>query len=219
MPPVTGRSRQADGARRIRRAHTETRGTSVPSHRRGDVDPGHYYAGHHKAHGVIVTVTRSGRTERLDPCSDLRNNSPSGFAWGYNGSGPAQLALAILTDYFGARPGGRALAEALYEPFKFTVIAVLPDRWEMNFEEVGIALCRTLTEEPDRLKRVLSGLESAVLDEFVGRQERNEPLNPADLSESIAGAIAGMLREAFSMSRAYAASLVERHYTGLHAPA
>ena len=88
----------------------------------------------------------------------------------------------------------------------------------MNFEEVGIALCRTLTEEPDRLNRVLSGLESAVLDEFVGRQERNEPLNPADLSESIVAAIAGMLREAFSMSRAYAACLVERHYTGLHAP-
>jgi hypothetical protein len=129
------------------------------------------------------------------------------------------LALAILTDYFGAKPGGWALAEALYEPFKFTVIAALPDRWEMNFEEVDIALCRTLTEEPDRLNRVLSGLESAVLDEFVGRQVGDEPLNPTDLSESIVAAISGMLREAFSMSRAYAASLVERHYAGLHAPA
>ena len=124
-----------------------------------------------------------------------------------------------MTDYFRAKPGGRTLAEALYEPFKFTVIAVLPDCWEMDFEEVGIALCRTLTEEPDRLNRVLSGLESVVLDEFVGRQVGNEPLNPADLSESIAAAIAGMLCEAFSMSRAYATSLVERHYTGLHAPA
>jgi len=26
----------------------------------------------------------------------FRNNSPTGFAWGYNGSGPTQLALAIL---------------------------------------------------------------------------------------------------------------------------
>lgn len=26
----------------------------------------------------------------------LRNHSPDGFAWGYAGSGPAQLALAIL---------------------------------------------------------------------------------------------------------------------------
>ena len=89
----------------------------------------------------------------------------------------------------------------------------------MNFEEVGIALCRTLTEEPDRLNRVLSGLENAVLDEFVGRQERNEPLNPADLSDFIVAAIAEMLREAFSMSRAFAASLIEPYYTGLRAPA
>ena len=41
----------------------------------------------------------------------------------------------------------------------------------------------------------------------------------ADLSESIVAAIAEMLREAFSMSRAFAASLVEQHYTGLHVPA
>ena len=27
---------------------------------------------------------------------DLRNHSPTGFEWGYEGSGPAQLALAIL---------------------------------------------------------------------------------------------------------------------------
>ena len=214
MTPITARSRKA-----FRRAHAETPRTHLHSHRTDVVKTGNYYAGHHIAQGTLVTVTRSGRSRPLDTSYDLGNNSSTDFSWGYNGSGPAQLALAILTDYFGAKPGGRALAEALYEPFKFTVIAVLPDCWEIDFEEVGIALCRTLTEEPDRLNRVLSGLESAVLDEFVGRQVGNEPLNPADLSESIAAAIAGMLCEAFSMSRAYAASLVERHYTGLHAPA
>jgi hypothetical protein len=191
----------------------------VHSHRTHVVKAGNYYAGHNTAQGTLVTVTRSGQTKPLDTGYDLWSNSLTDFSWGYNGNGPAQLALAILTDYFGAKPGGSALAEALHEPFKFTVIALLPDRWEMNFEEVGIALCRTLTEEPDRLDRVLSHLENAVLDEVVGRQERNEPLNPAALSESIVAAIAEMLREAFSMSRAFAAFLVERHYTGLHAPA
>jgi hypothetical protein len=29
---------------------------------------------------------------------ELRNHSPTGFAWGYGGSGPAQLALALLVD-------------------------------------------------------------------------------------------------------------------------
>jgi hypothetical protein len=92
------------------------------------------------------------------------------FAWGYNGNGPAQLALAMLTDYFGANPGGKGLAEALYQLFKCSVIVALPECWKMNFEEVGIALCRTLAEEPDLLDRVISSLESAVLDEIVRHQ-------------------------------------------------
>jgi hypothetical protein len=31
-------------------------------------------------------------------------HSPTGFAWGYGGSGPADLALSILTHYFRERP-------------------------------------------------------------------------------------------------------------------
>jgi uncharacterized protein DUF6166 len=136
MPPITGPSRQA-GVLDAFAAHMQkTRKQRAHLHRTGVVKASNYYAGHHKAQGVRVTVTRSGRTKPLDPRYDLRNNSPTGFAWGYNGSGPAQLALAILTDYFGAKPGGKALAEALYEPFKFTLIAALPECWE----EVGIAL-------------------------------------------------------------------------------
>lgn len=30
---------------------------------------------------------------------DIENKSPSGFAWGYGGSGPHQLALALLADF------------------------------------------------------------------------------------------------------------------------
>ena len=29
------------------------------------------------------------------------------------------------------------LAEALYQPFKFTVTVALPECWKMNFEEVA----------------------------------------------------------------------------------
>lgn len=32
---------------------------------------------------------------------DIVNHSPSGFAWGYQGSGPAQLALAIMCTEYG----------------------------------------------------------------------------------------------------------------------
>lgn len=56
----------------------------------------------------------------LDPRFDLRNHSPDGFAWGYGGSGPAQLALAILADAVDA-----TAAEKYYQEFKADVIAPL----------------------------------------------------------------------------------------------
>lgn len=52
---------------------------------------------------------------------DLRNHSPTGFNWGYGGSGPAQLALAILADSV-----GDALALEHYQDFKWEVIAKWP---------------------------------------------------------------------------------------------
>ena len=60
-------------------------------------------------------------TRKLDPRFDLANHSPTGFAWGYGGSGPAQLALAILCDCLG--DDGRA--RRLYQDFKFMKIARL----------------------------------------------------------------------------------------------
>lgn len=53
---------------------------------------------------------------------DLANHSPDGFEWGYGGSGPAQLALAILADHLGDDP----LALELHQPFKWRCIARVP---------------------------------------------------------------------------------------------
>jgi uncharacterized protein DUF6166 len=50
------------------------------------------------------------------------NHSPDGFAWGYAGSGPAQLALALLL-----RAGIKAeRAVRLHQQFKADVIQRLP---------------------------------------------------------------------------------------------
>jgi len=62
----------------------------------------------------------------------LWNHSPTGFAWGYAGSGPAQTALALLLDY----TGNRDLALAHYQDFKFAVIAGLPEEWEMTGDQI-----------------------------------------------------------------------------------
>jgi len=58
----------------------------------------------------------------------LINHSPDGFNWGYAGSGPAQLALAILLKV----SGDKKIALSNYQPFKQIVIARLPCR---DFEE------------------------------------------------------------------------------------
>ena len=64
--------------------------------------------------GVVALV--DGRP--LPPRTDLYNHSPTGFEFGYAGSGPAQLALAILADCI-----GEPLALEFYQEFKWAVIA------------------------------------------------------------------------------------------------
>lgn len=68
--------------------------------------------------------------QRLDPepSKKVRNHSPDGFNWGYGGSGPAQLALAIMLKVTGKSVG--------YQDFKFKVIAAIPQGkdFEITFE-------------------------------------------------------------------------------------
>lgn len=56
----------------------------------------------------------------LQPSLAIRNHSPDGFEWGYRGSGPAQLALAILLD----RTGDTGTALRLYQRFKDSFVAL-----------------------------------------------------------------------------------------------
>ena len=64
---------------------------------------------------------------------DLVNHSPTGFEWGYGGSGPAQLALAMLAHHLG--DDRRALEH--YFDFKFRVIAGLShDEWILTSDEI-----------------------------------------------------------------------------------
>ena len=53
--------------------------------------------------GVIVTVTSKKGPYFLTPKHSqlLKNHSPDGFEYGYTGSGPSQLALALLADCCG----------------------------------------------------------------------------------------------------------------------
>ena len=77
-------------------------------------------AGEHRLQGFADTrsVILDGRP--LSPADSQKyyNHSPDGFNWGYCGSGPAQLALAIMLHLTGNAGN--------YQSFKQSVIATLP---------------------------------------------------------------------------------------------
>ena len=86
----------------------------------------------------IVTVN----DKLLDPQNRLRNHSPDGFQWGYGGSGPAQLALAICVNAIGEEIG-----QQVYQDFKWKIIAKLPQGkdWLLTENEVLEAI-KSMTE-------------------------------------------------------------------------
>lgn len=84
----------------------------------------------HHASGVTVIKVENGQSLPLADCVDVRKHS-SEFNWGYGGSGPAQLALAICTDALGS---GAALG--CYQAFKRKHVAGWDDEWEITKDEV-----------------------------------------------------------------------------------
>lgn len=85
--------------------------------------------------GRVYVVVDEGLPQPLHPRNDVRNHSPTGFAWGYSGSGPAQLALAIMCDLL---PTEREKAQMAYQAFKRDVVAGLSQErdWELSDLEV-----------------------------------------------------------------------------------
>ena len=98
----------------------------------------HAYRGCRKSNGdaFVRRVWNIHRTREasLPPRLDLDNHSPTGFEWGYGGSGPAQLALAILADAL----DDDERAARLHQEFKWRVIAPLPrdSEWQITRDEV-----------------------------------------------------------------------------------
>jgi hypothetical protein len=60
----------------------------------------------------------------------VHDHSPDGFCWGYGGSGPAQLALALLMH--AGLP--RTLVLHRYQDFKREIVAGLPDDFDITVE-------------------------------------------------------------------------------------
>ena len=102
------------------------------------------YVGYRRRGDAIVEKRPD--QERLTPerSLELVNHSPSGFEWGYGGSGPAQLALALLLDY----TGDEAFALDHYQELKTEVVSQLAcagseGRWRLTASEIDAVLHET----------------------------------------------------------------------------
>lgn len=101
------------------------------------------YVGQRTEYGVHVSVVQLRFPPKrtimnvldIHPSLEIVKHSPTGFEWGYAGSGPSQLALAILLDCVGIDHATR-----LYLPFKFDFIVRLPRNEEWAISETTIKL-------------------------------------------------------------------------------
>lgn len=127
--------------------------------------------------GDLMVLVRSSEEDArpLSPRSDLVNHSPSGFNWGYGGSGPAQLALAILADHLEHHPDdcvrfldldddtgdprqipwADRLAVRLHQDIKWAIVARFApyEDWELSAEQIS----KTLATLAARERRESSG--------------------------------------------------------------
>ena len=100
----------------------------------------------------VQRIEEDGRRSPLPLRLDLDNHSPDVFAWGYGGSGPAQLALALLADVL----DDDAEALRLHMRFKWRVTArlAIDEGWTMTrdqvLEHVGAIRAEALAQEDGR---------------------------------------------------------------------
>ncbi len=111
-----------------------------------------------------LTVFRPNGTP-LPTRLDLQNHSPTGFSCGFGGSGPAQLALALLADVF-----DDDIALEHYQDFKWSIIAKLPrDKpWSLTVEQIREAVSH------DPLVAVASYFDYAAQHRKVGALSNDE---------------------------------------------
>ena len=111
------------------------------------------YRGRRTASGTEVTAG----DKLLDPRTDLRDLSRTGFEWGYGGAGPMQLALAILADHYA--DDARALGD--YKRYCELVIAeIADDQWTIDGDRISSSLDE-VTDVPLTLEELMARIKGS----------------------------------------------------------
>jgi hypothetical protein len=90
------------------------------------------YEGRRWGPNARIEVTVEEPEKGIGPLHHVSFHSPDGFEWGYGGSGPADLALSILADFYGEKPTKRQLMDGSarcsrhHQEFKWKMIASAP---------------------------------------------------------------------------------------------
>ena len=99
-------------------------------------------------HTEIVTLIELAKSELQ---SKIADHSLDGFQWGYSGSGPAQLAAAILYEI----TDDVELSRGYYELFKHDHVSQWEDTFEISEFEIKIWLSLVGAKvEPPRLELI-----------------------------------------------------------------
>jgi len=88
----------------------------------------HYRGYRHTGGQGHQLVTKADDLLDPTPSQKIWNHSPGGLNWGYGGSGPAQLALALLYDV----TKDKDIAVRLHQEFKRDYVATWGDTWEVT---------------------------------------------------------------------------------------
>lgn len=90
------------------------------------------YRGYRTRSVGSLPVSKDGKMLDPKPSQRIWNHSPDGFNWGYGGSGPAQLALALLMDAI----GDVEQAAIYHQDFKREFVATWGDTWQITDREI-----------------------------------------------------------------------------------
>lgn len=128
---------------------------------------------------VLDDETKKARMLNPGPSQRIKNHSPDGFNFGYLGSGPSQLALALLLDAIGETP--------LEERPSSETAPVLAERWYQEFKNTFVS---QWNEDTFRITRaeIANWLRTVVAQAETKRHVYNtQPVFPKDLTPPQSG--------------------------------
>lgn len=89
------------------------------------------FSGYYDQRAGSAMVLFDGQPLALPPLRpDEARHSPTGFSWGYHGSGPAELARAILIAVLPDEPAARH--PRCYQAFKAEIVGEMTREWLMS---------------------------------------------------------------------------------------